>query len=83
VKCIQLDPDQPVADMRSMEEVADRAIAGARFNTVLLAVFAEIAFLLAAVGSTASSPATWASEPTRLGISSGSGRASRATCLCW
>jgi putative ABC transport system permease protein len=46
----QLDPDQPVADMRSMEEVADRAIAGARFNTVLLAVFAEIAFLLAAVG---------------------------------
>jgi putative ABC transport system permease protein len=46
----QLDPDQPVADMRSMEEVADRAIAGARFNTVLLGVFAEIAFLLAAVG---------------------------------
>jgi putative ABC transport system permease protein len=46
----QLDPDQPVADMRPMEEVADRAIAGARFNTVLLGVFAEIAFLLAAVG---------------------------------
>jgi putative ABC transport system permease protein len=46
----QLDPDQPVADIRSMEEVADRAITGARFNTVLLGVFAEIAFLLAAVG---------------------------------
>ena len=46
----QLDPDQPVADMRSMEEVVDRAIAGARFNTALLGVFAEIAFLLAAVG---------------------------------
>jgi predicted permease len=46
----QLDPDQPVADMRSMEQVVDRAVAGARFNTALLAIFAEIAFLLAAVG---------------------------------
>jgi putative ABC transport system permease protein len=46
----QLDPNQPVAEMRSMEQVVDRAVAGARFNTVLLAVFAEIAFLLAAVG---------------------------------
>jgi len=45
-----LDPDQPVADVRSMEDVVDRAIAGARFNTVLLGVFALIAFLLAAVG---------------------------------
>jgi putative ABC transport system permease protein len=46
----QLDPDQPVADARSMEDVVDRAVAGARFNTVLLGVFALIAFLLAAVG---------------------------------
>jgi putative ABC transport system permease protein len=46
----QLDPDQPVADARSMEEVVDRTIAGARFNTLLLGVFAQIAFLLAAVG---------------------------------
>ncbi len=46
----QLDPDQPVADARSMEDVVDEAIAGARFNTVLLGVFALIAFLLAAVG---------------------------------
>jgi putative ABC transport system permease protein len=33
-----------------MENVVDRAIAGARFNATLLGVFAEIAFLLAAVG---------------------------------
>ena len=46
----QLDPDQPVADARSMDDVVDQAIAGARFNTVLLGVFAFIAFLLAAVG---------------------------------
>jgi putative ABC transport system permease protein len=46
----QLDPDQPVAGARSMEDVVDQALAGARFNTVLLGVFALIAFLLAAVG---------------------------------
>jgi predicted permease len=46
----RLDPDQPVADIRPMENVVDRAIAGARFNATLLGVFAEIAFLLAAVG---------------------------------
>jgi putative ABC transport system permease protein len=46
----QLDPDQPVTDVRPMESVVDRAIAGARFNTVLLGIFAVIAFLLAAVG---------------------------------
>jgi putative ABC transport system permease protein len=45
-----LDPDQPVADVRTMEEVVDLAVAGARFNTALLASFAVIAFLLAAVG---------------------------------
>ena len=46
----QLDPDQPVADAQPMDRIVDRAIAGARFNTVLLAVFAQIAFVLAAVG---------------------------------
>jgi putative ABC transport system permease protein len=46
----QLDPDQPVADAQPMDHVVDQALAGARFNTLLLAVFAEIAFVLAAVG---------------------------------
>src|ERR1035438_1874580 len=46
----RLDPDQPVADLRSMDEVVDLALAGARFNTVLLVSFAGVAFLLAAVG---------------------------------
>ena len=45
-----LDPDQPVAEMRPMEAVVDRSLAGARFNTTVLAVFAAIAFVLAAVG---------------------------------
>jgi putative ABC transport system permease protein len=46
----QLDPDQPVAEVRTMEEVVSLAMAGARFNTVLLVSFAGVAFLLAAVG---------------------------------
>ena len=45
-----LDPDQPVADIRTMEQVVNLSMAGARFNTTLLASFAGVAFLLAAVG---------------------------------
>jgi len=46
----RLDPEQVVADVRPMEAVVDRAVAGARFNTALLGIFAGIAFLLAALG---------------------------------
>ena len=46
----QLDPDQPVADVRPMEEVVDQAVANARFNTLLLGVFAAVAFLLGGGG---------------------------------
>ena len=46
----QLDPDQPVADVRTMEDVVNLAVAGARFQTALLVSFAGVAFLLATVG---------------------------------
>jgi putative ABC transport system permease protein len=46
----QYDPGQPVADMRPMDAVVDRAVSTARFHTLVLAVFAQIAFLLAATG---------------------------------
>jgi putative ABC transport system permease protein len=46
----RLDPEQPVADVRPMEDVVDRALAGPRFNATVLGVFALIAFVLAAVG---------------------------------
>jgi putative ABC transport system permease protein len=45
-----LDPDQPVADIRTMDEVVNLSMAGARFHTMLLVSFAGVAFLLAAVG---------------------------------
>ena len=46
----RLDPDQPVADVRTMDDVVSKAVSGARFNTGLLTAFAAIAFVLAAVG---------------------------------
>ncbi len=46
----QLDPDQPVADVLSMERPVDQPVAGSRHNAVLLGGFAGLAFILAAVG---------------------------------
>ncbi len=46
----QLDPDQAVADVRSMQDVMDRAVAEPRFDTAILAFLAAVAFVLAAVG---------------------------------
>ena len=46
----QVDPSQPVAELRAMDSVMDQSLAAARFQTVVLAVFAMVAFTLAAVG---------------------------------
>jgi len=45
-----LDPDQPIADARTMEQLLGESTARARFSTVLLGVFAGLALALAAVG---------------------------------
>ncbi|HKB13585.1 MAG TPA: ABC transporter permease [Vicinamibacterales bacterium] len=45
-----LDPDQPVADVRTMDQWVAKSLAQARFNSLLLATFAAVALLLAAVG---------------------------------
>jgi putative ABC transport system permease protein len=45
-----LDPDLPIADVRSFEEVVYRSVAPQRFNTVLLGVFSGLALLLATTG---------------------------------
>ncbi|CAN5289639.1 ABC transporter permease [soil metagenome] len=42
-------PDQPI-DVRTMESVVAQSIARPRFNTVLLAIFAGVALVLASVG---------------------------------
>jgi putative ABC transport system permease protein len=45
-----LDPDQPVSDVRTMDRWVARSLAQARFNSLLLATFAAVALLLAAIG---------------------------------
>jgi putative ABC transport system permease protein len=46
----ELDAEQPVAEVRPMDQVVDSRMAGERFNAVALGIFAAIAFLLAALG---------------------------------
>jgi putative ABC transport system permease protein len=48
-----LDPEQPVADVRTLEDLIGTSVARARFNTLLLTIFATVALLLAGVGITA------------------------------
>jgi len=45
-----LDSEQPLADVRTMESLLADSVARARFNTLLLTVFAVVALILAAVG---------------------------------
>jgi putative ABC transport system permease protein len=45
-----LDPEQPVADVRAMESLIGTSVARARFNTLLLTIFAVVALLMAGVG---------------------------------
>jgi putative ABC transport system permease protein len=45
-----LDPQMALADVRTMDEVVSASLAGARFRTTLLGVFALVALLLSAIG---------------------------------
>jgi putative ABC transport system permease protein len=45
-----IDPDQPVANLRTMEEVIGGSMAGRRFILILAGLFASLALALAALG---------------------------------
>jgi predicted permease len=45
-----IDPDQPVANIRTLAQVVDGTLTSQRFSALLLAAFAGVALLLAAVG---------------------------------
>jgi putative ABC transport system permease protein len=45
-----IDRDQPISSIRTMEEMVARSVSQRRFNLLLLAVFAIVALILAAVG---------------------------------
>jgi putative ABC transport system permease protein len=45
-----LDPQQPVGEVRTLDNLVGNSIARQRFNTLLLGVFALVALLLSAIG---------------------------------
>jgi putative ABC transport system permease protein len=45
-----LDPNQPISDVRTMDQVMSEWVSRSRFNTLLLGLFAGLATLLSAVG---------------------------------
>jgi putative ABC transport system permease protein len=45
-----IDPEQPIADVRTLKQVIAKSIARPKFNTLLLAIFAGVALVLASVG---------------------------------
>ena len=46
----KIDPQQPVNDVRPMEEIVSRSVGAQRFSALLLAILALLALALAAVG---------------------------------
>jgi putative ABC transport system permease protein len=46
----RLDAEQPISDVRTMDERIGRSLESRRFNMILLAVFAALALALAAIG---------------------------------
>jgi putative ABC transport system permease protein len=47
---LQLDKEQPIANIRTLDEILSTSVAQQRFSTLLLGIFAAVAMLLAAVG---------------------------------
>ena len=46
----RIDPEQPISDVRTMDDRIGRSLAGRRFNMILLALFASLALTLAGIG---------------------------------
>ena len=47
---VRIDAEQPISDVRTMDDRIGRSLAARRFNMVLLAVFASLALTLAGIG---------------------------------
>ncbi len=45
-----LEPEAPVSELRTMEEILDKSLAGRKFSVLLISLFGALALALAAVG---------------------------------
>jgi putative ABC transport system permease protein len=45
-----LDPQAPVSEVRTMEDIVDKSLAGRKFSVLLISMFGALAMVLAAVG---------------------------------
>jgi putative ABC transport system permease protein len=64
----EADPNQPLARVRTYDELLETALAPRRFNTLLVGVFALTALLLAAVGTFGVMAFSVASRTRELGV---------------
>jgi putative ABC transport system permease protein len=63
-----IDPNLPVAEMQSMEQITATALAGPRFAAFLLGLFATLALTLAAIGTYATISLLVAERSHEIGI---------------
>jgi predicted permease len=64
----RVDPDQPVARLRTLTAIVDQTTSPRRLNLMLLAGFASVAFILAVVGIVGLEHETVAERRTEIGI---------------
>jgi putative ABC transport system permease protein len=64
----EIDPQQPVSSIAPLQSMLDETVAGRRFNTLLVSIFAVAALLLAAVGVYGLLAYTIAQQHRELGI---------------